>query len=121
MQSTRRRVLVVDDHAPLLDTLRTLLQDFRYDVACCGSGVEAIEELSRRPYDVVLMDYQMPGLTGAEAFRRLRPHHPGACFIGMSADDREQAFLAAGADAFVSKWDVDTLPSIVLRHHGEPA
>ncbi|OAN44096.1 hybrid sensor histidine kinase/response regulator [Magnetospirillum moscoviense] len=71
------RILVVDDNEASRDLLDVLLQGFGCTVAQAASGEEAIAELRRvvragEPgYDVVLMDYMMPGMDGIEAARRI--------------------------------------------------
>ena len=80
---------------------------YRADVAM--NGVEALEALRRRPYDVVLMDVEMPEMDGLEAARRMHREWPGderPRIVAMTANamqgDREIC-LAAGMDDYVSK------------------
>jgi signal transduction histidine kinase/CheY-like chemotaxis protein len=103
------RVLLAEDNTVNQKlALRVLAQlGYRADVA--GNGLEVIAALERQPYDVVLMDVQMPELDGLEATRRIRAHWgppAGPRIIAMTANamqgDRE-ACLAAGMDDYVSK------------------
>ena len=80
---------------------------YRADVA--GNGIEAIECIARQPYDVVLMDVQMPEMDGLEASRRITSRWPAGerpHIVAMTANamqgDRE-ACLAAGMDDYVTK------------------
>jgi CheY-like chemotaxis protein len=83
---------------------------YRADVA--GNGIEALEAVERThtvaPYDVILMDVQMPEMDGLEATRQIRARWPGGGprIIAMTANamqgDREVC-LAAGMDDYVSK------------------
>ena len=80
---------------------------YRADVA--SNGLEAIEALERQPYDVVLMDVQMPELDGLDATRRICerwPEDERPRIIAMTAnampEDREACF-AAGMDDYVAK------------------
>lgn len=72
------RVLVVDDNATSRDILRANLESFSFGVTTVGSGVAALGELERAaaadapPYDLVLVDWKMPGLDGIETARRIK-------------------------------------------------
>ena len=88
--------------------LRLLSQmGYRADVA--ANGLEAIQALERQPYDVVLMDVQMPDMDGLEATREICARWPGSerpRIIAMTANamqgDRELC-LEAGMDDYLSK------------------
>jgi CheY-like chemotaxis protein len=80
---------------------------YRADVA--SNGIEAIESVERQPYDVVLMDVQMPEMDGLEASRRITAKYPTGArprIVAMTANamqgDREEC-LAAGMDDYVTK------------------
>jgi CheY-like chemotaxis protein len=80
---------------------------YRADVA--ANGLEAIDALERQPYDVILMDVQMPEMDGLEASRRICarwPREQRPAIIAMTANamegDREMC-LAAGMDDYISK------------------
>ena len=102
------RILVVDDDGMnRLVALRTLeVLGFRSDAV--GNGLEALEALERKHYDLVLMDCQMPKLDGYEATRRLRRRETGAQVpvVAMTAhtrtEDREEC-LAAGMNDHIAK------------------
>ena len=73
-----------------------------------GTGPDAVEAAARRPYDLVLLDVDLPGFSGVEVLRRLRqfpssPHMKIIMFSGArSGDDLSQSLLA-GADDFLTK------------------
>jgi len=66
------RVLAVDDNAVNLLVLDQLLTAFGHTVAKAASGPEALGMLAAQPFDIVLLDIQMPGMTGVEALQKLR-------------------------------------------------
>ena len=66
------RVLAVDDNAVNLLVLDQLLTAFGQTVAKASSGPEALAMLAAQPFDIVLLDIQMPGMTGIEALHKLR-------------------------------------------------
>jgi CheY-like chemotaxis protein len=86
-----------------------LLQQMGYRADLAGNGIEAIERIEREPYDVVLMDVQMPEMDGLEASRRITAQWPAGQrprIVAMTANamqgDREEC-LAAGMDDYVTK------------------
>jgi len=67
-----RHVLIVDDEKNILVTLSRALQVEGFRVEVAGSGAIALEKLRAQPFDAVLMDVQMPGMTGLDTLRALR-------------------------------------------------
>ena len=106
---SRLRILLAEDNAMNQKVALRLLERLGYRADVAANGIEALEALDRRPYDVVLMDVQMPELDGLDASRRIcerwppqsRPH-----MIAMTAnalpEDREACF-AAGMNDYVAK------------------
>jgi CheY-like chemotaxis protein len=82
-------VLWVDDEAELLEPHRLFLADKGYDVALATNADDAIEMLRRTTYDMVLLDEQMPGKRGLDAYRELREIAPGVpvVMVTKSEDD----------------------------------
>lgn len=102
------RLLLVEDNDVFRDALELLL-GLRSDVevvATVGDGDAAVEACRTHAPDVVLMDYRMPGLEGAEAVTAVRLACPGAVAICLTASvgaEEEEALLAAGAAACLRK------------------
>jgi PAS domain S-box-containing protein len=103
------RALVVDDNGINRRVARSFLEHHGLEISEACDGNDALEVMSRGKFDIVLMDIHMPGLDGAEAFRRLR--NSGSInrltpVIALTADsmngDRER-FLSKGFDGYVSK------------------
>jgi len=71
-------VLVVDDNGTSRDILREMLESFTFEVTLAASGSEGITELENapedRPFELVIMDWKMPGMDGIEAARRIKAH-----------------------------------------------
>jgi DNA-binding NarL/FixJ family response regulator len=102
------RVLVVDDHELVRDTVSAVLRAHpRIDaVDICSSAYEALHLFRAERPDVVLMDLSMPGMGGAQATRELRAIDPTACVVVFTSArlsrDLDEA-MSAGAVACVSK------------------
>ncbi|MBV9581368.1 MAG: response regulator [Chloroflexi bacterium] len=103
------RILLAEDNAVNQKLTLHLLAQLGYRADVAGNGLEAIAALERQPYDVVLMDVQMPELDGLEATRRIRAQWEpplGPHIIAMTANamqgDREDC-LSAGMDDYISK------------------
>jgi CheY-like chemotaxis protein/HPt (histidine-containing phosphotransfer) domain-containing protein len=103
------RILVVEDNAINQQLALLLLRKLGYRADVAANGLEALQALEREPYDVVLMDVQMPTMDGLEATRRIhqrwpegRRPHVIAATAGAMQEERE-ACLAAGMDDYLSK------------------
>ena len=102
------RVLVCEDNEINQEIIRELLQDLGFVVDLAENGAVGVALASRQPYDLVLMDMQMPVVDGLEATRTLRatPACSALPIIAMTANafasDRE-ACLQAGMNGFLSK------------------
>ncbi len=114
-------VLLVDDSLLFLDIATRFLQEEYRDevvvVGAAGGGEEALAQAQLLQPQVILIDLNMPGMSGLEAIPRLREALPDAGIIALTLLDAEayrQAALAAGADGFVSKPNMgaDLLPAI---------
>jgi len=101
-------VAVVEDHAAVRQSLAAILdsdRDLRC-VAACGSGEEALEVLPPLRPNVVLMDINLPGMSGVECVVRLSRQIPETLLVMLTVhDDTEAIFnaLAAGASGYLLK------------------
>ena len=102
----RARVLLADDHAIVVDGLRSLLKDHYELVANVGDGRALIEAAERHRPDVIVADIGMPVMTGLEAWRRLSASGTRSriIFLTMHADPQLAAeAFRAGATGYVVK------------------
>jgi CheY-like chemotaxis protein len=114
-------VLVVDDNAVNLKLTRVLLRGAGYDVQTAGDAEEALRSMQACKPRLVLMDLQLPGISGLELTRRLKADERtrDVIVVALTAyamkGDEEKA-LAAGCDGYVSKpIDTDALLALVAE------
>ena len=116
------RILLAEDDPTNQIAGKYLLELLGHTVACAADGREALQLLDAQPFDIVLMDVQMPEMDGIEATRQLRdPAYIGANanipIIAVTAhamDGDEEQFLAVGMDAYVAKpVDMDNLKAAI--------
>jgi DNA-binding NarL/FixJ family response regulator len=118
------KVVLVEDNEGFRETL-TLVFGMREElqvVAAVASGDEAPEACARVQPDVVLMDYRMPGMNGADATRAVLAACPEARVVCLSAsvtDEETAEVLAAGAVACVRKDEAfDRIVGVVFEAAG---
>lgn len=107
------RTLVVDDSFVFLNSILSFLSAIPYleVVGSARSGLEAIAQVEQLLPDLVVLDFEMPGMSGLEATRllKLRDNAPRIIMLTMHDDSAYQELaMQAAADDFVSKWQSDT-------------
>jgi two-component system response regulator HydG len=104
---SKLKVLVVDDDAGLrLSVKSTLTANPKFEVYEAFDGVNALEKIKSDNFDLVILDVDMPRLSGLEALKQIKEHNPGIVVIMMTAfaniDDAVQA-VKDGAYNYLSK------------------
>ncbi len=104
--SASTSILLVDDHSAMRATLSDILRDEGYNVQAATSGEEAVGLFQNGQFDAVLMDVRMTGMSGVEAFRKMKNLCAGVKVILMSAfsiDELKEESLREGVVAFLPK------------------
>jgi CheY-like chemotaxis protein len=103
-EATRPRVLLVDDDALMLDTLRELLGPAGYDVETAASGEEGIDRYRRERFDCVVTDARMRGVSGLIVCRAIKDHDPAAHVVLLTGVEHDpEEMRAAGVDRVLMK------------------
>ena len=114
------RILMAEDNAINQRVGKLILQRAGYDIDLVSDGNEALEAHRAKPYDLILMDCQMPTMDGFEASRQIRMlEHPQPVIIAVTANalvgERERC-LNAGMDDYLSKpFQAEQLVSVVKK------
>ena len=100
------RLLVVEDEIHLQTIIKKRLLKEHYSVDACGDGLEALDYLAVSPYDAVILDIMLPGLSGIEVLKRIRAEGNRVPVLFLTArdgvDDRVKG-LDCGADDYLVK------------------
>jgi HD-like signal output (HDOD) protein len=91
------RILFVDDEVAILDGLRDLLRKERrrWDMVFAVGGREALDELARQPFDVVVSDIRMPGMDGAQLLTQVKANYPSVARIVLTGHADRDVVLRA--------------------------
>ena len=113
------RILVVDDELILRDSLKAWLDDeegFAVDTA--GSGQEALEQLEKSTYHLMLLDIKMPGMDGVEVLKKAKDAFPDLSVVMMTAyatvETAVEAMKIGALDYLIKPFEPDTLIPKVL-------
>jgi CheY-like chemotaxis protein len=116
------RILVVDDNPANLKLMKFLLDGEGYEARTAADAEEALATLQEFQPRLILMDLQLPGMSGLDLTRRLKadPATQAVVVLALTAfamKGDEQRALDAGCDGYVAKpIDVETLPALIARY-----
>jgi CheY-like chemotaxis protein len=117
--SERPLILVVDDDAPILLLMRNVLREFGFDAITAGNGREAIAKAREHSPKLMLLDRNMPGMTGDEVLEKLReeggPDMPVLILSGEPLEPDEVRRIGA-TGAVLKPFDVPKLIETIREH-----
>lgn len=101
-------ILVVDDESAIREMIRFALGRSGMEVRCASDGLEALNKISEKTPDILLLDWMMPGINGLELTRRLRRNSqtaeiPIIMLTAKVSEDDKVAGLNAGTDDYIIK------------------
>jgi DNA-binding response OmpR family regulator len=95
MAQPAKSVLWVDDEAELLEPHRMFLRDKGFEVETATNAEDAVALVRRRPFNLVLLDEQMPGKRGLEAFHELREADPNVAIVMVTKSEEDSTMTEA--------------------------
>ena len=103
-----RRCLVVDDSRVIRKVARRILEDMRFEIEEAADGLEALQAVRRRMPDAILLDWNMPVMSGIDFVRHAKAEPANAAMkvvmvTSETGTDRMTEALAAGADEYIMK------------------
>ena len=96
-------ILCIDDNPDWLLGLKGLLEQEEYEVRVASSGREGLELYASQPVDAVIVDYQMPEMTGDRVAAQIKRANPNVPIVLLSAHDWLPEDVLQAVDAFVAK------------------
>jgi len=112
-------ILVIDDEVGMREGCRRALTPHGYRVSTAEHGPEGLRKLREQPFDLILVDAMMPGMSGLELLERIREHDPEIVCVmitGYATVDLATQALKQGAQQFLPKpFTADELLSVVRR------
>jgi DNA-binding NtrC family response regulator len=113
MSSRKGSILIVDDEKEIVESLEELLKTEGYQIDTAGTADESLQKRAREPFDLVLLDVNLPDSNGLDVLRAIKRDSPETAVIMITAYDSSQvAFRASreGAESYITKpWDNDKL------------
>ena len=115
----KAKILVVDDDHAHRNMLITLLDDWGYQMEGAQSGENAVRLCAERPFDLILMDVRMTGMSGIEALKEIRNYNPAIPILIMTAysnvENAVEAIKAGAYDYLTKPLNFDDLKLTLLR------
>ena len=118
MQTTKLRILFVDDNDDIRFMVTLLLGGSNYEVMTTDCVTNALKLAQQESFDLYLLDNKFPDGTGKDLCEKIREFDHTTPIIFYSGDSHEsdrQRALSCGAQAYVTKPDIDGLPKAIAR------
>lgn len=123
-QAPKAEIMVVDDNRMNLEIVKGLLRQTRMQIETCQSGREMLQLITRKHYDLILLDHMMPEMDGLEALQEARKVAGSRCgntpVVAMTANAIKgvrEKYLKAGFDDYISKpIEGRKLEEMILRY-----
>jgi len=119
-ESEGRRILIVDDNRINQVVTQRILEQKSFICEICDNGLDAIEKVRNSYYDLVLMDVNMPGITGMEATVKIREFNKDIPVVALTAleieEIREDIYKSGMNDIIIKPYDTSTFYQVIYRN-----
>ncbi|MEM7535462.1 MAG: ATP-binding protein, partial [Chloroflexota bacterium] len=116
------RILLAEDNVINQKVATRTLNRMGYQVDISSNGEEAVEAVTRQPYDLILMDVHMPEMDGIEATRQIMESFPNgkyptiiALTAGVMKEEQEQCLAAGMADVITKPFTIESLSDVLIN------
>ena len=120
MSAGEKRILVVDDNRINQVVTKRILEQQQFVVDICDNGLDAVERVRINQYELVLMDVNMPGISGLEATKRIREFNlniPVIALTAMEIDEiREEIYESGLNDIIVKPYDTARFYQVIFKN-----
>lgn len=114
-----KQILLVDDEESLRRVTQMELEDLGFSVSTVPDGQAALAALAKSPFQLVITDLKMPGISGMDLLRRIRSEHPGTAVIMITAfgsiEGAVEAMKSGAVDYITKPIDIDELVILINR------
>lgn len=100
----KKKVLIIDEDKIFRRWVSKFLMSFGFEIDYADDASLAIELSRMIDFDIIIADYDLHGINGAEIVKVIRGRLPHSFIIGMSLKEDEKIFLDSGANAFLLKY-----------------
>ena len=103
--SDNKKIILVEDDQLLADLIESFLTQYEFDVFVVSDGYEAVTAIIDQQPDIVILDVMLPGQSGMEVCRQIRPKYDGVILMQTALDDDidQMMGLELGADDYIIK------------------
>ena len=113
----RPRLLLVDDEPGIVNALRRVFRQENYEVLTANSGQEGLARLAEGPVQLVISDFMMPGINGAQFLREVKQRSPDTIRIMLTGHANTDAVMGAINEGAVYKFILKPWNDDDLREH----
>jgi len=106
MDDNKKRILVVEDDEEMRSLLKDFFEEDGFEIDSVSNGSEAFRRIAREPFDLIITDIRMPGLTGLDILPGIKKLQPEVSIIVITAFGSEEVrrkALERGATAYLEK------------------